>query len=213
MKMKCTLIPAAIGAAIILNSTADNAGAAYCSAFSSPAHRIYSIARELSHEFSIHYRHLDNYCHLRSDISQVMSEARHIDYLSRNGYASLCHIMTNLEDLDRLARHMHAVVDCTERSHWRGHVHGNTRHVHYLLSSLNSSIHSMQRMAVELNHRDSHYRATHCEPRAIHCEPAVIHREPRVIHREPRVIHSRPRHYSSVSLATGLLRIAFSAHH
>ena len=199
MKMKCTLIPAAIGAAIILNSTSGNAGAAYCSAFSAPAHRIYDIARELSYEFSIHYRHLDDYYHLRSDIAQVMSEARHIDSLSRSGYASLCHIMTDLEDLDRLTHHMHDVVDRAERCQRRGHVHGNTRHVHYLLSSLNSSIHSMQRMAQDLNHRGSHYRAEHCQPRVIHCEP--------------RVIHTRPRYQSSVSLATGLLRIAFSANH
>ncbi len=205
MKMKCTLLPAAIAAAIILNSTSSNAAAAYCSAFSSPAYRIYDIARELSHEFSIHYRHLDDYCHLRSDITQVMSEARHIDHLSRNGYSSLCHIMTDLEDLDRLAQHLHTVVDRAERCNRRGHVHGNTRHVHYLLSSLNSSIHSMQRMAAELNQRGRHH-VDHYAPRAIHCEP-------RVIHREPRMIHSRPRYHSSVSLATGLLRIAFSSRH
>ena len=191
MKMKCTLIPAAIGAAIILNSTSGNAGAAYCSGFSSYAHRISNIAQELSHEFSIHYRHLDDYRHLRSDISQVVSEARHIDRLSHNGYSSLCHIMTDLEDLDRLAHHMHGIVDRAERSHWRGHTHGNTRHVHHLLDSLNGNIHSMQRLAEELNHGGRHH----------------------VDHYEPRVIHSRYRRHSSLSLATGLLRIAFSSRH
>jgi hypothetical protein len=202
MKMKCTLLPAAIGAALILNSTSGNASAAYCSGFSNYAHRINDIAQELSHEFSVHYRHLDDYIHLRSDISRIVSEARHIDRLSHNGYSSLCHISTDLEDLDRLAHHMHGIVDRAERSHWRGHAHGNTRHVHHLLNALNGSIHSMQRLAEELNHRDSHYR----EPRVIHCEPAVIQRQ-------PRVIHYRNRHHSSLSLATGLLRIAFSAHH
>ena len=219
--MKCTLIPAAIGAAILLNTTSGNASAAYCSAFSAPAHRIYSIARELSYEFSIHFRHSADYCHLRSDISRIISEARHIDHLSNSGYASLCHIMRDLEDLDHLAHHLHAVVDRAEQCRFRGHVHGNTRHVHYLLSSLNSSIHYMQRMAQDLNHRERHFRVAHREPRVVvhheprvvHCEPRVVHCEPRVVHCEPRVIHSRPRNYSSVSLATGLLRIAFSARH
>ena len=61
MKMKFTLIPAAIGAALLLNATSGNAIAAYCSAFSAPAQRIHSIARELSYEFSIHFRHSVDY--------------------------------------------------------------------------------------------------------------------------------------------------------
>ena len=212
--MKCTLIPAAMSAAILLNASSGNASAAYCSAFSAPAHRIYSIANELSYEFSIHFRHSADYCHLRSDISRIISEARHIDRLSSSSYASLCHIVQDLEDLDHLAHHLHAVVDRAEHCRFRGHAHGNTRQVHYLLSSLNSSIHYMQRMAQDLNQRERHFRAVHHEPRVVvHHEPrVVVHHAPRAIQCQPRVVHARPRHYSSVSLATGLLRIAFSSH-
>ena len=192
MKMKCTLIPAVIATAITLNLTSTNAGAAYCSGFSSYAHRINAIAQELSHEFSIHYRHLDAYRHLRSDISQVISEARHIDRLSHNSYASLCHIITDLRDLDRLSHHMHEVVDSAENSHWRGHAHGDTRHVHRLLSSLNSSIHSMQRLSEQLNHHENRHHLDHFDNRSL---------------------HGRHRQHSSLSFASGLLRIAFSAHH
>ena len=221
MKLKCTLIPAAMSAALLLNASSGNASAAYCSAFSAPAHRIYSIANELSYEFSIHFRRSADYCHLRSDISRIISEARHIDRLSSSSYASLCHIMQDLEDLDHLAHHLHTVVDRAEHCRFRGRVHGNTRHVHYLLSSLNSSIHYMQRMAQDLNQRERHLRAVHHEPRVVvhhaprvihHAPRVVVHQAPRVIQCEPRVVHARPRHYSSVSLATGLLRIAFSSH-
>ena len=185
MRLKCTLIPAAIATTIALTLTSANASAAYCSGFSSYAHRITAIAQELSHEFSIHYRHLDAYRHLRSDISQVINEASHIDRLSHNSYASLCHIIADLKDLDRLAHHMHDVVDSAESSHWRGHAHGDTRHVHRLLSSLNSSIHSMQRLSEQLNRHENYHN-----------------------HQYNRSQHSRYQQYSSLS---DLLRFALRA--
>jgi len=188
MRLKCTLIPAAIATAIALTLTSTNAGAAYCSGFSSHAHRITAIARELSHEFSIHYRHLDAYRHLRSDISQVINEASHIDRLSHNSHASLRHIIIDLRDLDRLSHHMHEVVDSAESSHSRGHAHGDTRHVHRLLSSLNSSIHSMQRLSEQLNRYEPHHN-----------------------HHFDRSHYSRYQQHSS--FGTSLLRFAFRTHH
>ncbi len=185
MRLKCTLIPAAIATAIALTLTSTNASAAYCSGFSSYAHRINAIAQELSHEFSIHYRHLDAYRHLRSDISQVINEASHIDRLSHNSHASLRHIITDLKDLDRLAHHMHEVVDNAESSHYHGNrFRSDTRHVHRLLTSLNSSIHSMQRLSEQLNHYENRYH-----------------------------FDNRSQHRQHSSFAGSLLRFAFRAHH
>jgi hypothetical protein len=192
MKIKCTLIPAVIATAITLNLTSTNARAAYCSGFSSYAHRITAIAQELAHEFRVHYRHLDAYRHLSSDISRVINEARHIDRLSHDSHASLHHIITDLEDLDRLSHHMHEVVDSAESSHWRGHAHGDTRHVHRLLSSLNNSIHSMQRLSEQLNRHENRHHLNHFDNRSL---------------------HGRHRQHRSLSFASSLLRIAFSTHH
>ena len=146
MRRKHTIVGAAIAAAIALNFSATAADAAHGDDLVSAAHRIDGIARELKDEFRIHYKHLRAYRHLMADIDEVICKARHIDDLAHDAYSSLRHIKADLIALDRLAHHMHDVVDAAEDDRYGGHVHGDTRHVHCLLDSLNRSIHSMTRM-------------------------------------------------------------------
>lgn len=65
-------------------------------------------------------------------------------------------------DLDKLAHHLHALVDGIDRGWYSGHVDRGTRHVHRLLTSLNRSIHQMERgvaaySAPVYHHHDVHY--------------------------------------------------------
>lgn len=158
MKTKTTLAGAATAAALALNFTAPEA-AAYVGGGDSlvrSAHRIDAVAHELEDEFRIHYRHLRAYRHLMSDVSKVIDEAHHIVGLARDPHSSLRHIEADLVDLDRLAHHLHEVVDAAEAGRYGGHVHGDTRHVHCMLGELNRLIHSMTRTVERMAYEDSH---------------------------------------------------------
>jgi hypothetical protein len=161
MKTKNTFAPFAIAASLAAGALSTDATASPESDLAHHAHRILDIADDLASEYRTHYRHTSSYRHLTSDISKIRSKARHIDSLSHDCRSSLSHINADLKELDRLAHHLHDVVD--HISHGRhGHTHGNTRHVHSLQSSLNNSIHSMERVVESLRHshrgHSDHYR-------------------------------------------------------
>jgi GTP1/Obg family GTP-binding protein len=159
MKTKLTLIPLAAVATIALFSGKANA---QCSNdLVTLAHQIEGTARKLHTEFRVHYSHNSAYRHLMSDISQVINEARHIDSLAHNVHSSLHHIQADLRDLDKLAHHLHALVDAVDRGRYCGHVDGDTRHVHSLLSSLNGSIHQMQRVVAAYTAPPVHHHSGH----------------------------------------------------
>lgn len=110
------------------------------------AHNIEGIANNLQLEFRTHYAHSGAYRHLMADVAKVRSEAKHIDQLAHNCQASLHHIKADLRDLDQLAHHLHDLVDAVEHGRYGGHIDGSTHHVHTMLSSLNNSIHQMERV-------------------------------------------------------------------
>ena len=154
MKTKSTLIPAAVACATVLQLAAIASQARYDSELSHDAHRIESIAHELRDEFRSHYRHVRAYHHMQSDILEVISKVRHIERLSHHPHSSLPHIAAGLRTLDRMAHDLHALVDDVEDGRDRRYVEGDTRHVHSLLSSLNSTIHSMESTVEEMRHGD-----------------------------------------------------------
>ncbi len=160
MKARLTLIPViAVTAMALATGKAEARGE---NELVRLTHSIEDIAAELKDEFRIHYRHSSAYRHLMSDVSQILAEAGHIDSLAHNPHSSLRHIKADLEDLDDLAHHLHDLVDAVDRGRYSGHVDGNTRHVHSLLSSLNGTIHHMERVVAAYaappvhRHRDSH---------------------------------------------------------
>ena len=144
MKTSLKLIPLLIAGAFALNS--GEASARGENELVRLAHTIEDIAAELKEEFRVHYRHSSAYRHLMSDVSEILSEAKHIDGLAHDPRSSLRHLKADLVDLDDLAHHLHEVVDAVERRRYGGHVDGTTRHVHLMLDSLNGTIHRMERV-------------------------------------------------------------------
>lgn len=106
-------------------------------------HRLEDLVSELREEFGIHYRHTSAYRHLLADAARMEAEVDHIHRLAHDPYGSLRHLREDVEDLDDLAHHLHELVDATERDRY-GHVHGDTRHVHELLTALNRVIHALE---------------------------------------------------------------------
>ena len=107
------------------------------------AHDIERIAKDLKKEFQSHYRGTREFRHLMTDVNDVIKKADHIDELAHNPRTSYQHIKKDLAELDKLAHHLHAVVDridsgCT----------GNLNHVHAKLGNLNNTIHQMERAII-----------------------------------------------------------------
>lgn len=130
---------------------------------------------ELRSEFRTHYEHTSIYRHLIEDAVEIEREADHLHRLAHNYYASFNHILRDLEEIDELAHHLHEMVDAADRGYY-GHVHGNTHHVHQLLSSLNSAIHSMEstvRYDASHRHHDEHGHDDHGHGSAANPAPRV----------------------------------------
>lgn len=146
MKKRLALIPAIALGALGLSLTGPNADASHPTITRElvhKAHKIEDIARELKLEFRKHYVHLETYRHLMTDLNQICAEAEHIDRLAHNPRGQVNHLLADVKELDQLAHHLHEVVDASERSA-RGHIHGNTGHVHELLDVLNNTIHRLE---------------------------------------------------------------------
>ena len=150
MKTKVTLIPAIAASMIASSFTATSAEAPSNSDLVRFAHRIEDIANDLKSEFRTHFRHSGAYNHLMTDLSQIKREIIHIDELAHTRHPSLNHLAADVEDLDKLAHHLHDVVDAVERGRYRGHVDGDICHVHSLLKNLNRNIHSMEKVIEDL---------------------------------------------------------------
>ena len=155
MKTKTILLPIAITLTVALNFMSTMAKAAHRDDLSGYAHQIDSIAHELRQEFSIHYKHSQGYRHLMSDVADLINTAHHIDRLTHDVHSSLRHISTDLKAIDRTAHHLHNLVESSNLRWHRGHTHGNTRHVHRLLRTLNDTIHAMQATADQMRHHYS----------------------------------------------------------
>ena len=144
MKTSLKLIPLLIAGAFALNTSEANARGE--NELVRLTHTIEDIAAELKEEFRVHFKHSSAYRHLMSDVSEILSEANHIDGMAHDPHSSLRHIKADLVDLDELAHHLHEMIDAVDRGCYGGHVDGNTRHVHSLLDSLNGTIHRMERV-------------------------------------------------------------------
>ena len=142
MKTSLKLIPLLIAGAFALNTSEANARGE--NELVRLTHTIEDIAAELKEEFRVHFKHSSAYRHLMSDVSEILSEANHIDGMAHDPHSSLRHIKADLVDLDELAHHLHEVIDAVDRGCYGGHVDGNTRHVHSLLDSLSGTIHRME---------------------------------------------------------------------
>lgn len=116
------------------------------------SHSLEGISSELCEEFGAHYRHTAIYHHLVNDAHRIEDEARHIERLAHDPYASLRHIQHDLEEIDGLAHHLHNLIDRAERGYY-GRIHGCTDHVHDLLSSLEHVIHAMEDEVRSMMHR------------------------------------------------------------
>lgn len=158
-KNKLALIPLVAIAAIALST--EKANAQCSNDLVNLAHQIEGTAKKLQTEFRVHYAHSGAYRHLMSDISNVLSEASHIDRLAHNVHSSLHHIQADLRNLDKLAHHLHTIVDGVGRGRYSGHFDGDTRHVHGLLRSLNSSIHQMERVVAIYTAPVNHHHGGH----------------------------------------------------
>ncbi len=140
MKLK-TISIAAVAAFAVL--TASNSEASNRSLVEQ-SHQLESIVNELRTEFREHYDHTSVYKHLTSDTASIKREVEHVHSLAHNYSVSFSHILRDIEQIDELAHHLHKMVDAADTGRY-GHVHGDTRHVHSLLSSLNGVIHRMER--------------------------------------------------------------------
>ncbi|MDF1812507.1 MAG: hypothetical protein P1V20_09835 [Verrucomicrobiales bacterium] len=142
MKTRYTLIPALTAAAVLLTTGAVQARGD--SVLSQQAHNIERIGREVKNEFQTHYTRSSAYRHLMSDINTFLVKAEHIDQLSHDPRTTYRHIQADLAELDRLAHHLHELVDAIENGRYRGRIDGGLHHVHVKLNSMNAAIHSMQ---------------------------------------------------------------------
>lgn len=140
MKLKTIAIVAVAASTVLCASTSE----ASSRSLVQQSHQLESVVSELRTEFREHYDHTSVYRHLINDVATIEREVEHMHSLAHSYSASYSHIMRDLEQIDALAHHIHEMVDAADRGR-HGHVHGDTRHVHSLLSSLNDLIHSMQR--------------------------------------------------------------------
>ena len=148
MKNKIILLPLVTAAALVLPTT--NSQARGCSnQLVDLAHQIERQGADLKREFQAHYRYSGAYRHLISDINQFLVKAEHIDQLAHDPRTSYRHIKADVADLDKLAHHIHEVVDNVERGRFSGRCNANLAHVHQKLTALNNTIHQLQR-AIEV---------------------------------------------------------------
>ena len=146
MKKRLALIPALALGTLGLSLIGPNAEASHPTITRElvhKAHKIEDTIKELRFEFRKHFVHLDSYRHLMSDLNELSGKAQHIDRLAHDPRGQVNHLLADVRDLDRLAYHLHEVVDACENS-GRGHVHGRTGHVHELLTVLNNTIHRLE---------------------------------------------------------------------
>ncbi|MDF1751684.1 MAG: hypothetical protein P1U89_02795 [Verrucomicrobiales bacterium] len=161
MKYKLTLIPAVVLTTIVLTAGTSQARDTELVRM---AHQIESIGRELKNEFQTHYSRSSAYRHLLSDANLLISKADHIDRLSHDPRTSYLHLRTDLTELDRLATHLHEVVDDVDRGRYSGWVDRGLGHVHAKLDMLNDSIRRMIRLVDSYNaprYDDCPYSRTH----------------------------------------------------
>lgn len=159
MIKKLSLIPVVAAAALLAPSASVQARGH--NDLSDYAHRIEHVGREIKNEFQTHYKRSSAYRHLMADINEILVKAEHIDQLSHDPYTSYRHIKTDLEELDRLAHHLHDVVDAVEKGRYRGYVDGGLAHVHHKMDALNDSIHRMERAVVAYSRPPRHDYHSH----------------------------------------------------
>lgn len=120
--------------------------------------------RELYSEFKLHYRHVSDYRHLRSDGGKLFRLARHIHSVAHQ-HGSIHHLESDIAKADRIFHQLEELVDRIERrAHLGlgGHTHGDLRHIHTLMRSLESTLHHLQDDVKNLAHtRHSFHRHAH----------------------------------------------------
>ncbi len=139
---KIALVTATLGL-VLAGFAAPKANAGHGDDLIRLTHSLENIVSELRHEFHAHYRHTSVYRHLMSDAAKIEDEAEHIHHLAHDPYASLRHLRTDVAQLDELAHHLHDLIDATERGRY-GHVHGDTHHVHEMMTALTRVLHRLE---------------------------------------------------------------------
>jgi len=153
-----TISIAAVAAFTVLTAASSEASSR---SLVQQSHQLESIVGQLRTEFREHYDHTSIYRHLINDAAAIERESEHVHSLAHNYFASFTHILHDLEQIDELAHHIHDMVDAADRGRY-GHVHGDTRHVHSLLSSLTNTIHNMERtVRADAAHRHSDHGHGH----------------------------------------------------
>ena len=122
------------------------------------SHDLEEVASGLQTEFQAHYSHTTAYRHLLADAAGIQSRAEHIHRLAHDPRVSLHHLEADLQQLDELSHHLHDLVDRTDAGYY-GHVHGHTGHVHELMASVTSVIHTMEREVFAMQR----YQTPSCE--------------------------------------------------
>jgi hypothetical protein len=118
-------------------------------------------SRELYSEFKLHYRHVSDYRHLRSDSASLSRLASHIHSVAHRG-GNIHHLESDMAKADRLFHHLEELVSSIEhntRHHSGGHTHGDLRHVHSLMRSMESTLHHLKADVESVAHtRHSYHR-------------------------------------------------------
>ena len=101
---------------------------------------------QLTREFSEHYVHTAQYQHLISDARDAARLADHIHELAHHR-GCLYEIRSDLSRLDREFHHIEEVLaelNYLVRIGQGGHIHGDTRHVFYLMHELEENLHHLR---------------------------------------------------------------------
>ena len=117
-------------------------------------------ARELYSEFKLHYRHVSNYGHLRSDGAKLYQLASHVHSVAHR-HGGIHHLESDMVKADRLFHHLEELVDVIEhdtRHPFGGHTHGDLHHVHLLMRSMESTLHHLKADVESLAHARHSYR-------------------------------------------------------
>jgi hypothetical protein len=101
--------------------------------------------RALEGELAEHFRHAPHFRHLMSDAREMTGLAAHIHEVAHHG-GSPYHLRSDLQNLDRLFRHLEAMVAHIEREayHGGGAIRGHVRHVHELMGAVAGTLHHLE---------------------------------------------------------------------
>ena len=117
-------------------------------------------ARELYSEFKLHYRHVSDYRHLRSDGASLSRVASHIHSVAhRRG--DIHHLESDMAKADRLFHHLEELVGRIEHDTLHpvgGHTHGDLHHVHSVMQSMESTLHHLKADVESLAHTRHSYQ-------------------------------------------------------